>query len=216
MNKEAVLQELYSEKDADIVKKYIKKHYGKIDSFYRDFSTSGIHPDIAIIPAKMSKPFFTLVTVGMGAHKTNIPPELADKCDERVELIITLDRSWKLEEKSEEWYWPLHMLRDAAKEAAEKDCCLGALQTVEFSKYYDEGNKFRGALLAEPEVDITEDLSSCLLSDGAKVKFLQFIPLFNSELKYKNEHGGEKLLKMLKENALDLVYSVNPERHSVV
>lgn len=216
MNTESGLQELYSDKDTDIVKKYVKKHYGKIDSYYRDFSSSGIHPDIAIIPAKMSKPFFTLTTVGMGAHKMNVPPELRDKCDKRTELILTLDKNWRLEEKSEEWYWPLHMLRDAAKAAAEKDCCIGALQTIEMPKHYDQGNKFCGALLAEPEVDITEDQSPCILSDGTRVKFLQFIPLFNSELKFKKEHGGEKLLKMLRENSLNFVYSVDPERHSVV
>lgn len=216
MNTGSGLQELYSDKDMTILKNYIKKHYGKSQSLYRDYSSEGVHPDIAIIPPKFSKPFFTLVTMGMGAHKIKPPFETKDPFVERTELILTLDKSWRLEEKSEEWYWPLHLLRDAAKLAAEKDCCFCPFPAVEMPKYYDPSNKFCGALLVEPpEVDISDDISPCVLTDGSTVKFLQFIPLFREELRFRKEHGGDKLFKKLKENALDLIYSVNPDRHSV-
>lgn len=218
MSTENGLQELYSNKDSDILKKYIKKHYGKTQSFYRDYSSSGVHPDIAIIPPNFAKPFFTLVTTGLGAHKINPPASipLNVKADyhERVEFILTLDKNWPLDEKTEEIYWPLHLLRDAAKLAAEKDCCFGDFPVIEMSKYYDPLNKFMGALLVEPEVDISEDSSLCKLSDGSNVKFLQFIPLFREEIRYRKEHGGEQLFKGLRKN-LDLVYCVNPERRSV-
>ena len=218
MNTESGLQELYSNKDTDILKKYIKKHYGKTQSFYRDYSSSGVHPDIAIIPPNFAKPFFTLVTMGLGAHKMNppssVPLNVKTDYSERTELILTLDKNWPLDEKTEEWYWPLHLLRDAAKLAAEKDCCFGEFPVIEMPKHYDPLNKFMGALLVEPEVDISEDSSLCKLSDGSSVKFFQFIPLFREEIRYRKEHGGEPLFKALRKN-LDLVYCVNPERRSV-
>ncbi|MDE6579554.1 MAG: suppressor of fused domain protein [Ruminiclostridium sp.] len=218
MNNESGLQELYSNKDSDILKKYIKKHYGKTQSFYRDYSSSGVHPDIAIIPPNFAKPFYTLVTTGLGAHKINPPASvpLNVKADfhDRVEFILTLEKNWPLDEKTEEIYWPLHLLRDAAKLAAEKDCCFGEFPVIEMPKYYDPLNKFMGALLVEPEVDISDDSSLCKLSDGSSVKFLQFIPLFREEIRHRKEHGGEPLYKALRKN-LDLVYCVNPERRSV-
>ena len=218
MSTENGLQELYSNKDSDILKKYIHKHYGKVQSFYRDYSSTGVHPDIAIIPPNIAKPFFTLVTTGLGAHKmeppASVPLNVNANFHERVELILTLDKNWPLDEKTEEIYWPLHLLRDAAKLAAEKSFTFIEFPVIEMPKYYDPLNKFMGALLVEPEVDISEDESPCKLSDGSRVKFFQFIPLFKEEIRYRKEHGGEQLFKGVKKN-LNLVYSVDPERRSV-
>ena len=218
MSIESGLQELYSNKDSDILKKYIKKHYGKTRSFYRDYSSTGVHPDIAIIPPNFAKPFYTLTTTGLGAHKidptASLPSNVKADFYERVEFVLTLNKNWPLDEKTEEVYWPLHLLRDAAKLAAEKNICFGEFPVIEMPKFYDPLNKFMGALLVEPEVDISEDTSLCELSDGSEVKFLQFIPLFREEIRYRKEHGGEQLLKGLKKN-LDLVYCVDPERRSV-
>lgn len=219
MGTESELQELYSDKDMDILKKYIKKHYGKSQSVYRDYSSSGVHPDIAIIPPNIAKPFFTLVTMGLGAHKTgspsNAPLNAGGPFAERAEFILTLNKNWLLEEKTEEWYWPLHLLRDAAKLAAEKNVCFDEYAAVEMPKFYDPFNKFKGALLVEPEVDISEDSGLCKLTNESTVRFLQFIPLFREELRYRKEHGGERLFKSLRKK-LDLVYCVDPERRSVV
>ena len=218
MSIESGLQELYSNKDSDILKKYIKKHYGKTWSFYRDYSSTGVHPDIAIIPPNFAKPFYTLATTGLGAHKidptASLPSNVKADFYERVEFVLTLNKNWPLDEKTEEVYWPLHLLRDAAKLAAEKNICFGEFPVIEMPKFYDPLNKFMGALLVEPEVDISEDTSLCELSDGSEVKFLQFITLYREEIRYRKEHGGEQLLKGLKKN-LDLVYCVDPERRSV-
>lgn len=218
MSTENGLQELYSNKDSDILKKYINKHYGKTQSVYRDYSSTGVHPDIAIIPPNLAKPFYTLVTTGLGAHKIDpsagMPMNIKSGFYERVEFVMTLNKSWPLDEKTEEIYWPLHLLRDASKLAAEKNCCFGELPVIEMTKFYDPMNKFIGALLVEPEVDISDDDKPCKLSDGSSVKFLQFIPLFKEEIRHRKEHGGDRLFKGLKKN-LDLVYCVDPERRCV-
>ena len=210
------LQELYSAADLDILKNYVKKHYGKSQSVYRDYSSSGVHLDIAVIPPKIGKPFYTLVTMGMGAHKMTVPDRLKKICGERTELILVLDKGWRLEEKSEEWYWPLHLMRDAARTLAEKNSCFGAFHLIDMNKYSQPLHKFCGAILAESEVDITDDMTPCVLTDGSRIKFLQFIPLFREELRYGRDHGGERLFDMLKENSLNLVYGLDSERHSVV
>ena len=42
----------------------------------------------------------TLVTMGMGAHRMNVPEELAEYKLERAELAIALPPDWKLDEES--------------------------------------------------------------------------------------------------------------------
>ena len=35
--------------------------------------------DICLVPPTRERPYYTLVTLGMGAHRMNVPSELADK-----------------------------------------------------------------------------------------------------------------------------------------
>lgn len=107
-------------------------------------------------------------------------------------------------------------MRDSAREETEKNFCFGAFHLIDMNKYYDLLNKFCGAILAEAEVDVTDDMTPCVLTDGSRIKFLRFIPLFREELRYGKNHGGERLFDMLKGNSLDLVYGLDFERRSVV
>ena len=59
--------------------------------------------------ASEERDYYTLVTMGMGAHRMNVPEELAEYKLERAELAIALPPDWKLDEESlkdERWYWP--------------------------------------------------------------------------------------------------------------
>ena len=58
--------------------------------------------------------YYTLVTMGMGAHRMNVPEELAEYKLERAELAIALPADWKLVQESmqdERWYWPIRLLK---------------------------------------------------------------------------------------------------------
>ena len=44
--------------------------------------------------------YYTLVTMGMGAHRMNVPEELAEYKLERAELAIALPADWKLDQES--------------------------------------------------------------------------------------------------------------------
>ena len=61
-------------------------------------------------PPSDERDYYTLVTMGMGAHRMNVPEELAEYKLERAELAIALPPDWKLDEESlkdELWYWPI-------------------------------------------------------------------------------------------------------------
>ena len=46
--------------------------------------------------------YYTLVTMGMGAHRMNVPEELAEYKLERAELAIALPKDWKLKYEDHE------------------------------------------------------------------------------------------------------------------
>ena len=48
--------------------------------------------------------FYTLVTMGMGAHRMNVPEDLSEYKLQRAELVICLPPYWDLESEKEEWY----------------------------------------------------------------------------------------------------------------
>ena len=59
-----------------------------------------------------------MLTMGMGAHRMNVPEELAEYKLERAELAIALPPDWKLDEESlkdERWYWPIGLLKVLAR-----------------------------------------------------------------------------------------------------
>ena len=46
--------------------------------------------DICVVPPSEERDYYTLVTMGMGAHRMNVPEELAEYKLERAELAIAL------------------------------------------------------------------------------------------------------------------------------
>ena len=49
-----------------------------------------IRDSICIVPPTEERDYYTLVTMGMGAHRMNVPEELAEYKLERAELAIAL------------------------------------------------------------------------------------------------------------------------------
>ena len=78
--------------------------------------------------------YYTLVTMGMGAHRMNVPGALAEYKLERAELAIALPRNWKLKHedlKNERWYWPIRLLKTLARLPIASDTWLGFGHTMD-------------------------------------------------------------------------------------
>ena len=74
--------------------------------------------------------YYVLSTFGMGAHRMNVPEELADQKLERAEIIVTLPPDWKIGEEGEEWYWPIRWLKILARLPINEDGWLRSPQTL--------------------------------------------------------------------------------------
>lgn len=203
--------ELYTEEEMAAVERHIQRCFGEVENVFHELVSPDIHVDVCVVPPADGRSYYTLVTMGMGAHQMNVPEELAEYKLERAELAICLPSDWKLDGESmkdEKWYWPIRLLKVLARLPIQSDTWLGWGHTIDNQESFAENTKLCAALLAGPE-SAEDDSHICLLPGGEEVNFYQVIPLYREELEYKLEHDVEAM--MAKAN-IDFV--VRPDRLS--
>ena len=117
----AALPELYGEQEINLLEAYIVEQFGEFESVFHEIVSPDIHVDIAIIPPNEQRNYYTLVTMGMGAHHMNVPAEWADCRLERAEIVACLPADWELQNNDEKWYWPLRWMKILARLPIEQD-----------------------------------------------------------------------------------------------
>ena len=167
-----------------------------------------IHVDICIIPPRRDHDYYTLVTMGMGAHEMDVPEGVED-VRRRAEVLINLPRDWRLDEESlqdNRWYWPIRMLKDVARLPVSTGCWLGWGHTVgmDEGERYDESTELCGCILLSPGV-FGEDSYRCALPDGDEIEFFQVIPLYQEEIQHKIENDAETLLDIMNDDLLEVI-----------
>ena len=82
--------EVYTEEEMEAVEEHIEQYFGKFENVFHELVSPDIHVDICVVPPSEERDYCTLVTMGMGAHRMNVPEELAEykigraSCRERV------------------------------------------------------------------------------------------------------------------------------------
>ena len=84
------------------VEEHIQQYFGKFENVFHELDSPDIHVDICVVPPSEERDYYTLVTMGMGAHRMNVPEELAEYKLERAELVIALPGNWKLKHEGSE------------------------------------------------------------------------------------------------------------------
>ena len=182
---------------------------------YHELVSPDIHVDICVVPPSEERNYYTLVTMGMGAHRMNVPQELAEYKLERAELAIALPPDWRLDEESlkdERWYWPIGLLQVLARLPISGDTWLGFGHTMDKQSPFAENTTLCGALLVGPQDVVWNGGEVCILPSGEEVNFYQVIPLYRNELKYKLEHDVDALL----EKMAGISFVVNPTRQNAL
>lgn len=188
--------EMYNKKEMKTVEKYISQNFGKITDIYHETFSPDIHVDICLIPPKGKRDYYTLVTMGMGAHEMNVPEELSKYKLERAELLITLPSDWKITDKDEKWYWPIRLLKNMARLPINENTWLGWGHTVDNIKPYADNTKLCAAILVDPEAGKWES-GTCHLPNGSEINFYHLIPLYNEEMEYKIAYNADALIELM-------------------
>ena len=195
-DEETGVPEVYTEEEMEAVEGHIQQYFGKFENVFHELSSPDIHVDICVVPPSQERDYYTLVTMGMGAHRMNVPEELAEYKLERAELAIALPGNWKLKHedlKNERWYWPIRLLKTLARLPIASDTWLGFGHTMDNEDDFAKDTKLCAAMLTGPQ-DTEDGSEVCILPSGEEVNFYQVIPLYRDELEYKLTHNAEALL----------------------
>lgn len=210
----SIAPEMYSEDEIDIIEKHIEHYYGNFEFVFHEKVSPDIHVDICLIPPSEECNWYTLVTMGMGAHLMNVPNQLKEDQLERAELVICLPEYWKLDKehlKDEKWYWPIRLLKELARFPGENNTWLGWGHTVSYDGPLSYTTELCASILINPPCGNVGG-NTCTLPDGEEVNFYQVIPLYGDELEFKLKNGTQKLLDKMNDNIL----LVNPHRLNVL
>lgn len=204
--------ELYTEDEQNTVRKYIESNFGTFSRVISGNNGQNIRVDIGIINPTPSHNFFTIVTMGMGAHlMEEIPEDFKNK--ERAELMITLPPDWK---RSDENFDLTDFLDYLAHFPVENETWFGLGHTIAFGlghtiasplSYYEDSMPFSGVILTNPCFDIKsdnevkipgdEEFSKCHMPDGSVVNFYQVIPIYEEEMDFKINTSDESIVRKL-------------------
>ena len=193
--------EVYSEDEMSAIEQHIKNTFGEFENVFHELVSPDIHVDICVVPPSERRNYYTLVTMGMGAHRMNVPKELAEYKLERAELAIALPPDWKLDKDSmqeERWYWPIGLLKVLARLPISNDTWLGFGHTMEKQSPFAEDTELCAAILTGlQDMDLDTCGEVCILPGGEEVNFYQVLPLYREEMEYKLEHDADALLERL-------------------
>ena len=195
-DEESGVPEVYTEEEMNAVEEHIQQYFGEFENVFHELDSPDIHVDICVVPPSEERDYYTLVTMGMGAHRMNVPEELAEYKLERAELVIALPGNWKLKHedlKNERWYWPIRLLKTLARLPIASDTWLGFGHTMDNEDDFAKDTKLCAAMLTGPQ-DTEDGSEVCILPSGEEVNFYQVIPLYREELEYKMEHDADALL----------------------
>ena len=188
--------EVYTKEEMDLLESYITKYFGGFPFVFHELVSPDIHVDIAVIEPTDEKPYYTLMTMGMGAHAMTVPEELLQTGIQRAELLLCLPANWNIESDQEEDYWPVHLLKTLARLPIQEDSWLGWGHSIAHGEPFASNTSFCGCFLLDPP-DLIEDAEECILPNGEKIVFYEVIPLYQQEMDYKVSYGTDALLKKM-------------------
>lgn len=207
---EIIPQYMYSEEEITAIEAHIDKHFGKSEFVLHEVVSPDIHLDLYLIEPTPERPYYTIVTGGMGAYKMNVPDKLLEYKLQRAELVICLPPDWEIQNDKEKYYWPLRLLKFIGRLPIHDNKWLGWGHSIGNLSPYDSSVSFTGCMLVNPVG--SEGASACELPSGDKVNFYQIIPLYEEEMQYKISEGAESLLSLMQH----ISHVINPKRPCAV
>ena len=205
----------YTEAEMRAVDAHINVHFGRSDTVFHEIVSQDIHLDVCIIEPTPERNYYTLVTLGMGAHRMNVPKQMRCHKIERAELFMCLPPDWEIKNKDNRWFWPIRLLKSTARIPGNSDSWLGYGHTVASTdppEPYAENTLLCAAMLVMPE-QFGEDSFVCRLPAGNQVVFYQLLPIYREEMEYTFANSAGELEALLGD---DFDFVLNPTRRNVV
>ncbi len=196
----------YDSDDKKKVYEHVVKYFGEVDTYYSAKEDDLVQADLCIIKPKKNKHYYTIVTIGMGAYKMNVPDELEDLNLSRAELVMYLPETWSFESSDMNFIWPLKLIKKLTTYAKEHSTFLALSEVINCNNPFAKNTYLQGVALSFIK-NADKKAAKCVLDTDEVVNFYQLIPLYQDEMEYKKEFGNSAF--MLKVNAINPILNIN-------
>jgi Suppressor of fused protein (SUFU) len=194
------------------INEFIKRNVGEIVQVFHELESDDLHVDIYHGRTNGDVRVQWLFTSGMSRRPMNVPP---GKLRERFgELVICLPPPWPLNMdafKSENYYWPVRLLKILARYPFQNNTWLSEGHSVPYGKAFAPNTKMSSALLMRPQLLCADPVVHVR---DQEILLWAVCPLYEDESKFKQKYGFEALSKLLAKHGVTEM--LDPDRASVV
>lgn len=181
---------VYSEEEMEAIETHTSTWFGAHESVFHELVSPDLHIDLLLIEPRPEHDYYTIVTMGAGAHRMNIPDGYEGP--DRAEFLINLPKEWDIHNEEESSYWPLRWLKILARLSLHHDTWVGWGHTIPSEGPFAENTLLNNVILTEP-LGFAEESLVGTLPNGDRVVFWQLVPLYEEELQYKLENDAVAL-----------------------
>ncbi|MCQ2244255.1 MAG: suppressor of fused domain protein [Bacteroidaceae bacterium] len=183
----------YSQEELEEITDFIEKNYGAVDLVGHEVESGDIHIDLAVIFPHDGANYYTICTMGRGAHKL----EGLGGIKARQEFVLFLPAYWNVANESgnkEENWWPIRLLKSVSR----IDEYYGPFEILDLEKNYNDFTK-TSALFFTPSLTDFCGSTEVRLASGKRVEFLQMIPIDANDVEKwdNNETSIERAAQIL-------------------
>jgi len=181
------------------IRTHIEQHLGPIAKTFESPGPDNSEISVLHVPPQDTRPVHTLVTLGMSDRPMAVPS--GKNAPRYIELMMTLPRTWALDEKSQteqRWSWPVQQLLRIARQPRDANSWLGWGEVVangEPPQPYAPNTKLAGAVIV-PSLLVPQDFYELKIAAHA-IAFFCLLPLYKEEMQLARDKGVNHLFETL-------------------
>ena len=195
----------YTENERIEIIKFIEENFGKVEEIY-EVGYGNFSLDVAQINPTKEKPYYTIITLGMGEHK--MYNQNNENFSSFAELMISLPPDWSLDDKNYTW-------------AIDELMHLAYIPFTYFFAYewghlennfdpFSFNTKLSALTILYPEMK--KENSGLLKLENRNLQFYQIVPLYDEEYTFALKNGMKNLLLLDVEKKISFVIDMNREK----
>lgn len=195
----------YTENERIEIIKFIEENFGKVEEIY-EIGYDNYYLDVAQINPTKEKPYYTIITLGMGEYK--MYNQNNENFSSFAELIISLPPDWNFDDKNYTW-------------AIDELIQLTYIPFTYFFAYewghlennfepFSSNTKLSAVTLLYPEMK--KENSGLLKLENKNLQFYQIVPLYDEEYTFALKNGMKNLLLLDVEKKISFVIDMNRKK----
>lgn len=179
---------------------HIAQHLGPVETVFHELVSDAVHIDVHIVLPTPESACVRLVTSGMSDLPMTVPENLG--APRHAELMMTLPPDWKLDQASfdsEEWFWPIRLLKSLARLPHKYATWLGVGHTMpngDPAAAYAPNTRLCGAVIVPP-LSSPDAFDTLEIDESKVISFYSVLPIYQAEMELKLRKGADALFDRL-------------------